>query len=88
VIIVNFSTLANVPPQNVHKDVLAAVLYGCNKLLDESTYDELSDSLRDWEYELFSSEMVDDDWYTRALVCMCLRGLRGESRPNILNISE
>lgn len=88
-IIVSFNDIAPVAPQNVDKSILAAVLYGCNKLLDEATYDEITQSLTDWETDLFMNSLApDDDWYTRALVCICLRGLRGELRPNILNISE
>ena len=88
-IIVSFNQIANVPPQNVQGQVLRNILHDAQILIDNIDYTALTSSLIDWECDLFmSSESPDQDWYTRALVCICLRGLRGETCPNILNISE
>jgi hypothetical protein len=87
-IIVSFSEIADVPPQNVHKEVLSTILHDAEELIDIVDYDALTETLGEWEADLFMNSVnPDDDWYTRALVCICLRGLRGECRPNILNIS-
>ena len=88
-IIVSFNDIADVPPQNVRPDVLSNMYQNCLRLVDEVPYDDLTTSLMEWELDLFcNSNNVNEDWYTRALVCICLRGIRGDSRPNILNISE
>ena len=88
-IIVNFNQIADVPPQSVQGIVLSKVLENCTKLIESTDYDDLSTTLNKWEFDLFlESAQPDQDWYTRAIVCICLRGLRGECLPNILNISE
>ena len=87
-IIVNFSEIADVPPQNVHGEVLRTILHDAQELIDTVDHDALTETLVDWQTDLFMDSLnPDDDWYTRALVCIALRGLRGEIRPNILNIS-
>lgn len=88
-IIVSFNQIADVPPQNVNQDILRTVLYDAMILMEKVDRDSLNQSLIDWEMDLLlSSNEPNDNWYTKALFVMCLRGLRGESRPNILNINE
>jgi len=88
VIIVSFSEIADVPPQNVQTDILKTVLKDAHDLIDMVSYDSLSQTLVDWESDLFLESLHPNDiWYTRALFCICLRGLRGEIRPNILNLT-
>jgi hypothetical protein len=87
-IIVSFSEIADVPPQNVQKDILKTVLQDAQDLIDVVSYESLSQTLGDWESDLFLDSLNPSDiWYTRALFCICLRGLRGEIRPNILNLT-
>lgn len=88
-IIVNFSQIADVPPQSVNREILDVILQDSQNLIDSIDYTNLTHTLCEWEYDLFiESAQPDQDWYTKALLCICMRGLRGESRPNILNISE
>jgi uncharacterized protein YmfQ (DUF2313 family) len=87
-IIVSFSEIADVPPQNVQSDILKTVLQDAQELIDVVSYESLTQTLGDWESDLFLDSLNPSDiWYTRALFCICLRGLRGEIRPNILNLT-
>jgi hypothetical protein len=49
--------------------------------------EELTQVLDSWETGLtwrsLDGTTVDDAWYCRALLVVCLRGLRGESAPKI-----
>jgi len=87
-IIVNFSEIANVPPQDVHPELLRVIYEDSKQLIATSDPDSLNETLIDLETDLVMTHTnPSDDWYTRALVLICLRGLRGDLRPNILNIS-
>ena len=87
-IIVNFSEIANVPPQDVNPQLLRIIYQDAQELIATCDADSLNETLLDWEADLvMKSCQPDDDWYTSALVLICLRGLRGDLRPNILNIS-
>ena len=87
-IIVSFSEIADVPPQHVQGQVLRTILHDAQELIDLVDHDALTETLVEWEADLFMNSLhPDEDWYTRALVCICLRGLRGEIRPNILNLT-
>jgi hypothetical protein len=92
VIIVNFSDIAPVPPATVYAEELREILRGCNEMLIDYTEDELTQCLNDWEtalcYMTLAHEAQTPDWYTRALVCICLRGLRGEVMPKFSVINE
>lgn len=60
-------------------------------MFDDFSEDDLTQLLTDWEaalsYIATGSIEISDDWYIRALICICLRGLRGEECPNIINFS-
>jgi hypothetical protein len=88
VIIVNFSEIANVPPQDVHPSIIRTVYQDAQELIERSDPDSLNETLLDWEVDLVMTHRnPTEDWYTRALFLICVRGLRGDLRPNILNIS-
>jgi len=85
---VNFSEIANVPPQDVHPTVIHTVYTDAQELIESCDPDSLNETLLDWEVDLVMTHAnPTEDWYTRALLLICLRGLRGDLRPNILNIS-
>ena len=88
-IIVNFNSIACVPPIPVDVPELKEILRGCEMLLEENTYEELTESLDEWELGLAYClpDEISAEWYTHALICICLRGLRGEKRPKFTVIS-
>ena len=88
-IIVSFNQIADVPPQDIPPFVMRSILHDAQVLIDTVDKEALAETLCEWECDLFmESKDLTQDWYIRGLMCICLRGLRGESRPNVLNISE
>ena len=84
-VLVHLQQIGPVPPFLVSRDDLTTVLACAEEVLAEFDSDELDAVLRDWETGLTWRSLgrteVDDAWYTRALLVTCLRGLRGEIRP-------
>lgn len=69
-------------PADLH-DILAAA----EEIYSTTTHAELTAILNRWETGLtwrsLDTQPVDDAWYCRALLVVCLRGLRGESAPKV-----
>ena len=90
-ILVNLNHLAPVPPYSVTIEDLRQVLTNCWAMYEEFEEDSLTQLLVDWEaalsYTALSPTSIEEDWYIRALICVCLRGLRGEECPNIINFT-
>jgi len=89
-VIVNFQDLGPVLPYAPSRQELHEVLSGCHDLLQEYTWRELDAVIGDWELALTWASLddhVNSEWYSRALVCVCLRGLRGEILPKFTVIS-
>jgi len=89
-IVVNLQQIGPVPHRVVDTEVLRDVLATALEIEADTDYDTLTEILAEWETALawrsFESEPVDDSWYLRALLLTCLRGLRGEMRPQIYTI--
>jgi hypothetical protein len=67
---------------------MQSVLAGSLLLQERYTPEHLARSLDAWETALLWSSLEtgwepDHQWTRCALVCMCLRGLRGEAEPDI-----
>lgn len=60
-------------------------------MFEEFDEESLTQLLIDWEaalsYSAHNPSIITEDWYIRALICVCLRGLRGEECPNIINFN-
>jgi hypothetical protein len=52
----------------------------------------LEEILVEWETALcwsaMDSEPVSEEWYYRALLVTCIRGLRGEMRPSFYTVAK
>jgi hypothetical protein len=87
-IIVNLATLGNLQLYSATPAELQRVLAGSLRLQERYSPEHLARSLDTWETALLWSSLEtgwepDRQWTTCALVCMCLRGLRGEAEPDI-----
>ena len=64
---------------------LAVIYTVAQDIMASCEPDVLTDILQEWETALcwrsLEQEPVDDEWYYRALLLTCIRGLRGEIRP-------
>ena len=84
-IIVDFHEYGPVAPRTIDPHELREIYRGCRAMMAEFEPDHIQELLEDWEIALAWSSTdgapVAADWYTRALVVMCLRGLRGERAP-------
>lgn len=86
-IIVSFTDIAPVPPCPFHKDELIEILRGCELLIETNDKESLEDEVESWELALlYTCRDCDDDWYTHALICVCLRGLFGDTLPKFMII--
>jgi len=65
----------------IAQDIMAAT--------DTETLDQI---LNEWETALcwrsLEETAVGDEWYYRALLLTCIRGLRGEMRPSFYTIAK
>ena len=88
-ILVNLNHLAPVPPYSVTIEDLRQILFNCWDMYEEFEEEALTQLLSDWETALsyVTIQSVTDEWYIRAVICVCLRGLRGEECPNIINFT-
>jgi hypothetical protein len=85
-VVVNLQQIGPVPHRFVSREDLATVLAAAEEIISDTPWDELTAILCDWETGLtwrsLDSRPVEDAWYTRALLVVCLRGLRGEMAPD------
>lgn len=82
---VDFSSFGLDYPVPVHREELQAVWAGAHKMVSEHEADELRAILERWElclnYSVLNSEVLHDEWYTRALLCMAILGILGDRAP-------
>jgi len=91
-VIVNFTSLAaTIPPGLFDRQELQDILAVAEALIANHTADFIEAAIVDWEIALLwtvqREEPRDQAWYQRALLLICLRGLRGEIRPDFTWIS-
>lgn len=91
-IIVNLQSIGPVPHKFCSKADLMAIFKTACEILDETEDDILDKLLDDWEAALTWRSLdelpVDEAWYTRALLVICLRGMRGEIAPQFYCINK
>ena len=84
-IVVNLQQIGPVPPRFCNESELACVLETAEEIMAQTPADELDQILTEWETALTWDSLTDgpvtEEWYYRALLLTCIRGLRGEMRP-------
>ena len=88
----DFKEFGPVQARMVDKYELRSIYKGACVILDTYSPEAVEQLLQDWDMALtwasLAEEAVDDDWYTRALLCVCLRGLRGDRKPEWIDITN
>lgn len=84
-VLIDFAQIGPVAPHVSSRADLLEVLAAAEHIMETTAESDLDGVLDSWEMGLtwrsLASEPVGDAWYVRALLVMCLRGLRGESAP-------
>ena len=85
-VVVNLQQIGLVPHRFVSTEDLGTILQAAEEIISDTDHAELDHILADWETGLtwrsLETAPVEDAWYTRALLVLCLRGLRGEMAPD------
>ena len=91
-LVANLQHLGPVPHRVVTREQLQDVLRCAEEILDETDADVLDSIILEWSTALTWTSLgegaVDDAWYTRALLVVCLQGLRGEIQPQIYTLAR
>lgn len=91
-IVVNLQQIGPVPHKFCEVGELAAVLAAGEEIIAETDYDTLAEILCEWETALTWASLDDspvtEEWYYRALLVLCIRGLRGEMRPEFYTVAK
>jgi hypothetical protein len=89
-VIVNLQQIGLVPHRFCSSEELAAVLTTAEEIMAATETDVLAEILVEWETALIwrslDREPVNDEWYYRALLLTCIRGLQGDIRPDFYTI--
>jgi hypothetical protein len=91
-IVVNLQQIGPVAPKFCSPEELAVVYCVAQEILADTPEDVLLETLVEWEtaltWDSISEEPVGEEWYYRALLVTCIRGLRGEMRPSFYTITK
>ena len=91
-IVVNLQQIGPVPHKFCEPEELAVVYTIAQEIMADTPDDVLTEILTEWETALtwrsFEAEPVGEEWYYRALLLTCCRGLRGEMRPVFYSIAK
>jgi hypothetical protein len=89
-IVVNLQQLGRVPHKFCSPEELAVVHQIAQDIMATTETDILTEILVEWETALIwrslESDPVDDEWYYRALLLTCIRGLQGDICPDFYTI--
>jgi hypothetical protein len=89
-IVVNLQQIGFVPHRFCDREELAVVLQIAEEIMAATEPDILNEILSEWETALIWRSLetapVDDEWYYRALLLTCCRGLRGDMAPDFYTI--
>jgi hypothetical protein len=89
-IVVNLQQLGPVPHRFCSAEELRCVMETAEEIMDQTETDVMTEILADWEtaltWDSLTHKPVTEEWYYRALLVTCIRGLRGEMRPNFYTI--
>jgi len=81
-VIVNLKHIADIPDRICTREELRVVLDTAEEILDSTPDDVLVEIMMDWETALvYGSDVRGEEWYWRALLLTCCRGLLGIHRP-------
>jgi len=85
-IVVNLQQIGPVPPKFCSAEELAVILQVAEEIMATTEEHVLNEILAEWEtaltWDSLTEGPVSEEWYYRALLVTCCRGLRGEMRPN------
>jgi hypothetical protein len=91
-IVVNLQQIGPVPHKFCHAEELAVVLATAEEIMRDTDLDSMTEILVEWETALTWDSLKDggvsEEWYYRALLLTCIRGLRGEMRPNFYTVTK
>ena len=89
-IVVNLQQLGPVPHRFCSVAELGCVLTTAEEIMVATETDTMTEILTEWEtaltWDSITEGPVTEEWYYRALLVTCIRGLRGEMRPNFYTI--
>ena len=84
-IVVNLQQIGPVPHKFCELEELTVVLAVAEEIMATTETDTLTQILVEWEtaltWDSLGHQAVTEEWYYRALLVTCIRGLRGEMRP-------
>ena len=91
-IIVNLQQIGPVPHRFCSAEELACVLTTAEEIMAATLTDTMTEILVEWEtaltWDSLGAGPVGEEWYYRALLVTCIRGLRGEMRPNFYTVTK
>ena len=92
-IVVNLQHCGLVPHKFCSKEELAVVLGVAEEILADEPDDEvMTQILSEWEtaliWDSIRDRAVTSEWYYRALLLTCVRGLRGEITPQFYFLGD
>jgi hypothetical protein len=89
-IVVNLQQLGLVPHKTCSPEELAVVYDIAQDIMATTETDVLAEILIEWETALIWRSLeagpVGEEWYYRALLLTCIRGLQGEIAPDFYTI--
>lgn len=91
-VVVNLTQIGPVAHRFCSRDELMAVYRTACEIIDDTEFEILTEILVEWETALTWRSLdvapVDEEWYYRALLLTCCRGLRGEITPQFYTITR
>jgi len=71
---------------------LIAIKSGADYIYQEFSAQHIDQLVDQWEtalrYHALGPDALTDDWFTRALLCIALRGMRGQRRPKFFCLQD
>ena len=81
-VIVNLTHIADIPDRVSSREELAIVLETAEEILESTPAEVLLEIMSEWETALvYAADVPGEEWYWRALLLTCCRGLLGLHRP-------
>ena len=91
-IVVNLQQIGPSEPRFCEPAELTVIYTIAQDIMAATDTETLDSILNEWETALcwrsLEQEPVTDEWYYRALLLTCIRGLRGEMRPCFYTIAK
>ena len=91
-IVVNLQQIGPSMPRFCEPAELAVILSVAEEIMCDTEDEVLTTILMEWEIALCWASLdagtLEDEWYYRALLLTCIRGLRGEMRPVFYTVTK